>query len=235
MLVVVALGFGRSFYLRPLLGSKPLPGYLIVHGATMTAWYLLFLVQAVLVNIGRSDLHRKLGIAGVALAVGVLVTGVCVNLHFIPRAQASGFISSPEDLSFGIAFVLASISSLIPFAILIVLAVLLRKKVATHKRLMYWALVWTLGPAFTITRPLGQVLDPLVAPYLPFFPADLFWFAALLVYDGKTIRRIHPATYLGFFSLTFYFLVVTEWIVGIEPLQECLRAYVLAQGRGVAG
>ena len=61
MLVVVALGFGRSFYLRPIFTDRPLPAYLILHGAVMTAWYLLFLAQALRVQRHRVDLLRKLG------------------------------------------------------------------------------------------------------------------------------------------------------------------------------
>ncbi len=226
MLVVIALGFGKSFYARPWFNHKPLPTYLIVHGVMMTAWYLMFLAQASLVAAGRSKLHRKLGIAGVALAIGVVLTGVLVHLNLIPRMQALGHITSEEDLSRATGFALAGVLSLIPFIILIVLAVLLRGKAAVHKRLMFWALVWTLGPAFTNTRPLGAVLDPLVTPYLPFFPADLFWLAALSAYDWTTERRIHPATYLGFLSLAFYFLFITDWIVGLDWLREWFAGYV---------
>src|SRR5688572_32610405 len=63
MLVVIALGFGKSFDARQWFNDKPLPTYLIVHGVTMTAWYLIFLAQASLVAAGRSKLHSKLVIA----------------------------------------------------------------------------------------------------------------------------------------------------------------------------
>ncbi len=38
MLVVIALGFGKSFFLRPAFNEKPLPLYLLLHGVTMTVW-----------------------------------------------------------------------------------------------------------------------------------------------------------------------------------------------------
>ena len=226
MLIAIALGFGKSFYLRPAFTDKPLPAYLITHGVVMTAWYLLFLAQACLVNTGRSDLHRKFGIAGVALAIGVAVTGVIAHLNFIPRNLALGFIASEQDLSFAIGFALAGISSFVPFVALIALAVWLRRKAAVHKRLMFWAMVWTIGPAFTNTRPLGSVLDSLTAPYLPFFPSDIFWLVALMAYDWKTLRRIHPATYITFLALALWFFVVTGLIVENSGLQDGLRAYV---------
>jgi len=230
MLVAIALGFGKSFYLRSVFTDRPLPMHLIVHGVIMTAWYLLFLAQATLVNIERRDLHRKLGIAGIVLAVGVVVTGTLVNLELIPRRQALGQLSSPEELSGAIGFVLAGLGGVLPFVALIALAVWLRRKPAVHKRLMFWAFVWTIGPAFTDVRPLGKVLDSLVAPYLPFFPADLFWLAALMAYDWKTLRRIHPATYIPFLALAFWFIVVTGLFVESSSLQDWLRAYVQAHG-----
>jgi hypothetical protein len=93
---------------------------------------------------------------------------------------------------------------------------------------MFWAFVWMLGPAFVNSRPLGQVLDPLVAPYLPFFPADLIWLLALMAYDWKGERRIHPATYIPFVALALFFIVATPWIAGSEVLQDWLLACVAA-------
>jgi len=223
MLVAVALGFGKSFYLRPVFNSKPLPGYLLLHGITMTAWFLLFLAQSMLVSARRVDLHRKLGVAGLFLAAGVVVTGVVVNLNVIPRMLEIGQISRAKE---GVEFALSSISGLFPFAVLVLLAVALRRNTGVHKRLMFWSFVWVLGPAFTNTRPLGQFLDPLVAPYLPFFPADFIWLLGLAIYDWKTERRIHPATYVTFALLLCFFLFATPWITGSETLQGWLLAYV---------
>lgn len=230
MLVVIALGFGRSFYLRPVFNDTSLPTYLVVHGMLMTAWYLLFLVQAVLVTTGRRDLHRTLGMAGVVLSAAMVVAGVVLNLNRIPRAQALGHIASPEDLSHHLRLALDSIGSLVPFVVLIVLAVLYRRKAPVHKRLMFWAMVWMIGPAFSDVRPLGRMLDALVVPYLPYFPSDLFWLAALLAYDWKGQRRFHPATYLPFLLLACWYFIVADRIAGNGTLQEWLSAYVQARG-----
>ncbi len=222
MMTVVALGFGKSFYLRPAFNSGPLPVYLVVHGIVMTLWYILFLVQALLVNARRTNMHRKLGVIGVLLAAGVAVTGAMVHLNRIPRLQALELIDSPETMQFVAAESIAGLSFLVPFTVLVVLAVAMRRNREAHKRLMFWTFVWTIGPALTGNRPLGAFLDPLVAPYLPFFPADLFWFAALLIHDWGTLRRIHPATWLTFLALAFYFLGVEGWIADMEPLQQWL-------------
>lgn len=191
MLLVIALGFGPSFYLRPWFKSTPLPAHLLVHGIVMSAWFALFLVQALMVRTRRIEVHRRLGWAGVALAGAVILTGIQVNLELIPGALARGAISRPED---GVGFALGSMSSLLPFAVLVGLAVGWRRRPGVHKRLMFWAFAWMLGPALASSRPLGQALDQLVAPHLPFFPFDLIWLLALMAYDWKTERRIHAAT-----------------------------------------
>ncbi len=226
MLVVIALGFGKSFYLRPYHYDTALPVYLVVHGVVMTAWYLLFLAQACLVSAQRVDLHRRLGIAGVALAAAVVATGAMVHLRMIPRLQALGQLGSAGELSFALGFVLAGLASLVPVVVLVALAVWWRRQAATHKRLMFWAVVWTLGPAFSNTRPLGQFLDAQVVPYLPYFPADLFWLAALLADDWRVLRRIHPATWISFLLLALYLLYVMEWIARAPMLHAWLRAYL---------
>ena len=70
----------------------------------------------------------------------------------------------------------------------------------------------------------------LCAPHLPFFPADLLWLAALVAYDASTMRRIHPATWLGFALLAAWFLWVMPWIASNAALQAALKAYL-----GIAG
>lgn len=224
MLVAVALGFGKSFYVRPMFSDKPLPVHLVVHGATMTAWYLLFLAQASLVAVGRTDLHRRLGLAGVVLAIGVVVTGVIVNLRLVPRMEALGILSGADGLRQGAGFALNSLLGLALFAIVVALALLWRRRPAVHKRLMFWACVLTVGPAFANTRPLGQALDPLVAPHLPFFPSDLLWFAALMAYDWATLRRFHPATYVPFLVLAVVLVVGTGLVGGNTALQDWFLA-----------
>ncbi len=226
MLIVLLLGFGKSFYLRPWFTDTPLPGYLLVHGMVMTAWYLLFLLQTCLIAANKRQLHQAMGIVGLILAVAVVVTGLYVDINIIPHKQSLGVDMSDAKMLNGYAwFTLASMSSVIIFAGIIAAALGWRRNAAIHKRLMFWAFVWTLGPAFTNSRPLGQVLDKLVTPYLPFFPADFIWLALLLAYDWKTLHRFHPASYLGFITLLLLFLAGEFGLARVEILQQWLINY----------
>lgn len=205
MLTVVGLGFGRSFFLRPLYMDKSLPPHLVVHGVLMTAWFVLFIVQANLVRVSRVAWHRTVGWASMSLAAAAFLSGVYVNLHIIGRAQNE---ADAEQAGKMVAFASESLVGLLPFVLLIAAALWFIRKPATHKRLMFWAFAWMLGPAFTNARPLGRALDALVVPYLPFFPSDLIWLVALVGYDWATERRLHPATYVTFVLLAVYALLV---------------------------
>ena len=59
--VVIAVGFAPTFYLRGLLESHVLEGaltpYIILHGIVLTSWYGLFLAQTWLVATGRTGRH----------------------------------------------------------------------------------------------------------------------------------------------------------------------------------
>ena len=44
--LVVLAGFARTYYLKVLFGTPPLPSTLVhVHGLVMTSWVILFAVQ----------------------------------------------------------------------------------------------------------------------------------------------------------------------------------------------
>src|SRR5689334_25389644 len=77
MLVTVLVGFSRSFFLRPLFPDWPAPSETIfyVHGAVFTAWILLLVAQTSMVAGGRTDVHRRIGPFGVALALAMVVLG----------------------------------------------------------------------------------------------------------------------------------------------------------------
>ena len=42
ILVIVVVGFTRTFYLRGVFEGDALPGYLYLHGAVLTGWFAVF-------------------------------------------------------------------------------------------------------------------------------------------------------------------------------------------------
>lgn len=83
--LIVFAGFARTYYLRMLFGKPALPWLLHVHGALMTAWFVLFFVQTSLISAHRVDLHKRLGIFGGVLASTMVAVGIVVATRAAAR------------------------------------------------------------------------------------------------------------------------------------------------------
>jgi hypothetical protein len=85
MLVSVFIGFARSYFLAGVFRA-PLPSPIVhIHGAAFTAWILLLVTQTSLVAAGRTDIHRRLGIAGFLLGCLMVVLGVMASTDSLIR------------------------------------------------------------------------------------------------------------------------------------------------------
>lgn len=88
MILVVFVGFGPTFYWKPVITSAPLSTvWVVLHVLSCTAWMLLLVTQALLVSSQRVDVHRKLGVAGVVLLFLIMPLGWVVAFDFIARNQ----------------------------------------------------------------------------------------------------------------------------------------------------
>jgi hypothetical protein len=195
----VLVGFGPTFFFRPWSGAKdllggPFPVHLIIHGSVLSAWFLLLIVQTTLVAAHRVDLHRRLGVIGVGIAVAVVVASGVTIVRMVPRATVLGL---PAFSIIGVA--VSDTVTLIFFASFVAAAVYLRRRVAAHKRLMFLASNTIISPAFSGGRPLVRTLvhwfgnsAELAGPVFM-----LVCLGALAAYDVKTRKRIHPATVVG--------------------------------------
>lgn len=208
MAAVAFAGFSTTFYLRWLLPEQqrlPLLAYLYAHGAVMTAWYALLVVQTFLVASDRKALHRRIGVAGVVLAAAVVVTGVYASLLMPSHIAARG---APPEVVFGVgaAVVLGNLIRLALFAGMFSAAVALRRRSDWHGRLMFWSFVLTLDPALGGggTRPLGPLLDSLGLPLLTHFLPLIVGFVGLCAHDWLARRRVHAATWVGAVVYSLY-------------------------------
>jgi len=138
LLVATAIGFqqfylhGRAFPGRDLLpAARPL---LIAHGLAMTAWIVLFLVQASLVASGRRRLHMALGKFGAALAAAIVVLGAWVAI----LAGRHG----PELIRFGLnrhQFLMVPLGSIALFAGYVTIGIWNRRRPAIHRPMLLLA------------------------------------------------------------------------------------------------
>jgi hypothetical protein len=193
MLLAAYVGFARSFFLRPLFPEWPAPSEPIfyVHGAFFSAWCVLLVTQATLVGVGRTDVHRKLGMLGVVIAVGMVVLGVAGAL--VAANRPTGFNGVPVP---PLQFLVVPLFDIAFFAAFFALAIANRTNPQSHKRWMVLATVTLLGAAFARWPYVWKIGNPFAYYGL----ADLF-IVALVVWDLRTRRRLHPVTRWGGLAL----------------------------------
>src|SRR5215475_6479126 len=90
LLLVLVVGFAKTFFLRAFFNVPPIPAYLYVHGVVLTAWYALVFAQTLLVRTHRVDLHRRLGVASVTVAAMLVPISAYVVTGFVPRRIRQG-------------------------------------------------------------------------------------------------------------------------------------------------
>jgi len=186
MFSVVYLGFARSFFLRPLFPGFPTPTEPIfyVHGAAFATWFVLLVVQPLLVASGRIDLHRALGRFGAVIAAAMVVLGVAGAI--VAARRPTGFIGVPMP---PLQFLTIPLFSIALFGVLFTLAIVKRRDAQAHKRLMLLATVNLLSAAFA-RWPFEFAKG---GPPVYFGLSDLF-IVALVIWDLSTRRRLHPVT-----------------------------------------
>lgn len=184
IVVVTLAGFSIDADLAFHLDT--LSALVILHGALMFGWIVMFAIQTALVAVGRTDLHRRLGVVGVALGVALILTGVrtifvAVRLggdHMPPGASTTEFLAQ------GLALFML-------FGVLATAGIALRRRPDFHKRLMTLA-----------TIPL---LDAAIQRFVSVYTnwqletSDLRNGLILLcvIVDTVRYRRLHPVFLLG--------------------------------------
>ena len=225
IIAAVFLGFARTFFLAPLYRYH-LPNLLVaIHGVVFASWIALFAVQTSLVALGRTGLHRKLGILGAilvglvfAMAYAVMLEGVHRNFT-IPGQESI----TPRDRAQILALDTVGINA--SFA-MFVAGLLLRRSPQTHKRLMLFGTIAMVGPAiarwpfaFIASKP------PLVGIIMQLLGI------AVLAFDLLTSRRVHRATWLGVATLFLVPLIAIPlsgtpfWLNFLESLKQALNGF----------
>jgi hypothetical protein len=206
LLAAILVGFSPTFFLRSLFDVPPMPAYLYVHGAVLTAWFVLVFAQTCLVAAHRVDLHRRLGVLTALVAVLVVPISTFVTLRAVPRLTAFGL--GPVEIQ---NIVIGDLASLVFFSALVGTGLYLRRQPDVHKRLMIVSSLMFFGPVNSRLARLGFAL--------PMYALLLLPLVVPAAYDLLVLRRLHRATmWIGL-------LVVSVWVVA---------GLVIASGAGLA-
>jgi hypothetical protein len=218
ILLSVLVGFGRSFFLRPLFPGHPSPSepLFYVHGMIFTLWILMFITQVSLVASSRTDLHRKIGPFGAVLVVAMVVLGIGGALTAAIRE--TGFTNIPAP---PLQFLAVPLFDMILFPAFVAMAFIRRHDSQSHKR---WMILATLNliTAAIARWPVVENLGPLAY----FAITDLF-VIALVIWDIRSRGRLHRVTLVGgllliisqplrlIISGTAGWLVFAQWATGL--------------------
>lgn len=198
--LIVVAGFARTFYLRPWFHAIPLSDLLIVHGVLMTLWLLLFVTQVSLVAARRTGLHRQIGWLGAVLLPMIMLAGAATALS---AGRAHGKLSIMPTFDF------------LLFTSFIGLALMQRRRLDYHKRLMLLGTLVMLFPAI-VRLPMAFVQQASLPALMGMSVAAML---AFVLVDTVRHRRVHPA--FGWGAAVFAAsMPVRLWVKSTELWQQ---------------
>lgn len=185
-LLAVAVGFGRTYALPMSRGQFNVPVWLHVHGALALTWVMLFLVQPLLVRVRAARWHRRIGMAGLPLAMAIAVSMIPAGLVQVARERQAGG---------GASSLLGVVTGGFIFAALVTAGIAARRDREAHARWMLLATLQLVWPAWFRFRH-----------WFPNVPSPEVWFAFVLAYvwigvaalrDHRVRGAVHPVLAWG--------------------------------------
>lgn len=183
-IVIVAFTFSL---LKTNLASQVASTWVKIHVLTFSGWILLFFTQTVLVAAHRTDLHRRLGVAGAILA-GLMIA-ITIEISIEAMRQGRAVLTMPALEAF--VFYTVPHVDIILFTVLVIAALAFRGKPEVHKRLMLLttiALLDAVADRLPIIWRFGRMAHFLVQDGLVL---------AGIIYDLKSRGRVNPAYIWG--------------------------------------
>ncbi len=186
-LVIMFVGFSAFYMSGHGAGGRVIaPGIMavvIVHGMGITAWYILSLVQSLLITVKNRKLHMKLGWSAVGLLPVIAVSGVLVAIR--SARGAPGFVFFGMDYQVG--FLLVMLVEIAVFTGLVTTGILIRKRPEIHRAMM-------LSASLSLLLGATTRIPWLVAPFggensrVAFF-GPVFVLGALLIFVRSLMTR----------------------------------------------
>jgi uncharacterized membrane protein len=212
----IVMGFVPQIIHRVETHAHPYPLIVHFHAAAMVAWLCLLTAQVLLVRAKRTDLHRRLGMAGMYLYPLMVVLGVATAIA-VNRSE----VGTPR---FDPGFISIQLADMLNFAVLASAAFWFRRIPSAHKRFMILATIFIADAGYgrwwgsTLTTLLsdGHAVAGYWANAAGLFLGDFLLVVVMGAYDLITRRRLHPAFIFGaVFGLTWeavsVWLYVSPW------------------------
>ena len=196
--LIVLAGYFKSYYFSAFFAdARPVANALVhAHGIIMSAWVIYFVAQFALIRTKNIKLHMTMGMAGIALAAIVVISGMATayDAQLVRNAAPPGVNAH--------SFFLLPVSDMSLFVIFFAGAIYYRKRPAEHKSLMLLTAINFL-PAALFRLP---VVAPENANLWAFGTPLLIAFACFAWYTAKH-RKFNKVFAGGVLLLTAAFFL----------------------------
>jgi len=181
LLLTAVIGFGPTYFFKPVHPSPPLSPLLHAHGMVFTAWLILLIVQSGLVRAERTDVHKRLGMVGALLAALVVVLGFSVAIYAARRGTAADGMTP-------LGFMIFPFGQILLFGGFVGAGLWNRRKPELHRRLILVGTICMMTPAISRMVDKRSVL----AMFL-----TVGFVVVAMIHDWLSRRRVHPVYIVG--------------------------------------
>ena len=201
-LLIAVLGFTPTYWAQLPAGTTNASPLIHLHALAFTAWPLLLVSQAILIDRGKVRNHRTWGIAGISLATIMLIVGIATAVVAMQARLANGEGDAAR------AFLIVPITGVCVFYLYFMAAAFNVTRPDWHKRFVIVATssvlqaamarfaffaVHGMGPGM---RPTSFPSAPATAPLIGSLLLDLMIVYGMFV-DWRRDGRPHPAWLWG--------------------------------------
>ena len=205
-LLIAVLGFTPTYWAQLPAGTTNASPLIHLHALAFTAWPLLLVSQAILIDRGKVRRHRTWGIAGVSLATIMLIVGIATAVVAMNARLANGEGDAAR------AFLIVPITGVSVFYLYFMAAAFNFTRPDWHKRFIIVATSSVLQAAMARfaffaahgmgpgMRPTSFPSPPATAPLIGSLLLDLMVVYGMVV-DWRRDGRPHPAWLWGLAGL----------------------------------
>lgn len=174
-----------------------------IHGAAMSAWVLLFLVQAALISVGNRRLHMKLGWAVLAIAPILALSSILTAVHSVRSTPDFVFFAMPYP-----RFLLVMFAEIALYTAFVAAGVIARKRPAIHRSMMLLASLSILAGSTARIPTLYPVFSHAGWPGLfgPVFALG----AVLLVIRSLVTRKLDRPFAVGYTAMVAAYILASN-------------------------
>ncbi len=192
-LVIVLVGFLKTFFVPTFRGTFSAPLVIYLHGVFLFLWTLFFVFQVILIRRKKMKFHRLLGFGSLVLVGCVVISTMATGVYVMNRDVALGVGEV------AVSSLIGTFTTPLTFVILVAAGINYRRKPEIHKRLMLLAMIALTWPAFFRFRhyfptvPNPELIFGMLAPNLMVLIA--------VVWEKLTVKRVHPVYYTAGLAL----------------------------------